>query len=75
MPTLQGRVEEPEWFARSALERFENPHIDHCLRDIALYNDRKMRIRLLPTREEYVERFGRRPPLLGELLDSPCADE
>ena len=74
VPTLQGRVEEPEWFARSALERFENHHIDHRLEDIGLYNDRKVRIRLVTTQSEYFERFGRRPLLLDALLRS-CAPD
>jgi len=71
-PTLEGRVERPRWLARSALERFENPHIEHRLRDIALYHERKVAIRLVPTQREYVARFGRRPRLLDELLGS-CA--
>lgn len=69
VPTLAGRVEEPEWFARTALERFANPFIEHRLRDIGLYHATKIGIRLAPTRDEYVHRFGRRPPLLDALLD------
>jgi len=68
VPTLEGRVEEPRWFAKAALERFRNPRIEHRLRDIALYNQAKVEIRLVATRNEYVQRFGRRPPLLDELL-------
>ena len=61
MPTLAGRVEEPEWFANTALERFANPYVEHRLRDIALYHEKKVVIRLGSTRDEYVSRFGKRP--------------
>ena len=68
VPTLAGRVEEPEWFARTALERFSNPFVEHRLRDIGLYHATKIGIRLTPTRDEFIDRFGKRPPLLDELL-------
>jgi len=73
VPVLEGRVERPHWFARSVLERFENPHIDHRLEDIALYNDRKVRIRLVSTRDEHIARFGRRPKLLDALIREHAA--
>jgi len=70
VPTLEGRVEEPEWFARTALERFANPFVEHRLRDIALYHDKKVQIRLAATRDEYVRRFGTEPLLLTQLLEN-----
>jgi tagaturonate reductase len=71
VPTLAGRVVEPEAFARQTLERFQNPFIEHKLADIAVHHDAKVGVRLAPTREEFVARFGRRPPLLDELLGPP----
>jgi tagaturonate reductase len=68
VPVLEGRVAEPARFAQQVLERFRNPFLVHRLSDIAQYHEAKVRIRLLPTREEYVARFGRRPPLLEEVL-------
>lgn len=68
-PTLEGRVIEPEAFARQTLERFANPFLEHKLSDIALYHEMKLRIRLLPTLAEYRQRFGKTPPLLAEILE------
>ena len=68
VPTLEGRVESPDVFARQTLERFGNPFLEHKLSDIALYHDMKMQVRLVPTREEYIAKFGHEPKLLGELL-------
>jgi len=69
VPTLEGRVPEPERFAHDALERFANPFLDHRLADIALHQEAKLQTRLAPTRREYVERFGRRPALLDEIME------
>jgi tagaturonate reductase len=68
VPTLEGRVEAPQEFARQTLERFRNPYLEHKLADIRQNHDAKVRIRLLPTRDEYLQKFGRRPRLLDELL-------
>jgi tagaturonate reductase len=68
LPTVADRVEEPEAFARQTLERFANPFLEHQLAHILVYHEEKRRVRLLPTREEYVERFGRTPPLLDAAL-------
>ena len=35
---------------------------------VALHHEAKVKVRLVPTREEFVERFGRRPRLLDEVL-------
>jgi tagaturonate reductase len=50
------------------LERFRNPFIDHNLADIAANHSSKVAIRLVPTREAYVAKFGKPPPLLDEIL-------
>jgi tagaturonate reductase len=68
VPTLEGRVEGPEEFARQTLERFRNPFLVHKISDIAAYHDAKVKIRLVPTRAEYLARFGRAPVLLDEAL-------
>jgi len=70
VPTIADRVEQAdaEQFARDVLERFSNPFLDHRLADIALHHDVKLRTRLVPTFEEYRERFGRAPRLLGAVI-------
>jgi tagaturonate reductase len=68
VPTLEGRTDNPEQFARQCLERFANPFLDHRLADIALAHDTKLHTRLMPTYREFGARFGRTPRLLGEVL-------
>ncbi len=68
VPTVAGRVVDAEGFARQTLERFRNPFLEHKLSDIAAYHDAKVKIRLQTTRDEYVEEFGRAPPLLDEAI-------
>ena len=68
VPVLEGRVEDPELFARQTLERFANPFLDHKLAEIAKGHEGKMALRLLPTLEEFRERFGREPELLSSLF-------
>jgi tagaturonate reductase len=70
VPTLAGRVEEPERFARQTVERFQNPFLDHKFTDILGNHETKVQIRLVPTRLEFEEKFGRRPPLLSEVLEA-----
>lgn len=64
VPVLEGRVEDPAAFAHQVLERFRNPFLEHKLSDIASYHDAKVQIRLIPTIEEYRQKFGRVPALL-----------
>jgi tagaturonate reductase len=68
IPALEGRVESPREFAAQTLERFRNPFLEHKLSDIAQYHDSKVKIRLETTRDEFVAKFGRRPPLLDEAV-------
>jgi tagaturonate reductase len=68
LPTVADRVEAPEAFARQTLERFANPFLEHQLAHILVYHDEKRRVRLLPTRAEYVAQFGRTPPLLDAAI-------
>jgi tagaturonate reductase len=68
VPVLRGRVEGPEEFARQTLERFRNPFLVHKISDILTYHEAKVRIRLIPTREEFQTVFGRVPPLIDEAI-------
>jgi tagaturonate reductase len=69
-PVLEGRVEDPLGFAAITLDRFRNPFLKHQLSAIALNHETKLRVRLLPTYQEYREKFGKTPPLLSELVGS-----
>ena len=68
VPTLEGRVVKGEWFAEQTLDRFRNPFLDHKFSDIALHHESKIKVRLVPTRDEYIAKFGKRPPLLSEVI-------
>jgi len=71
VPTLEGRVEKPVLFARQVLERFRNPFLEHKLTDIANYHEEKVKVRLIPTLEEFKAKFQRTPALLAEVLNKP----
>ena len=68
LPTLDGRAPNLRAFADSTLDRFANPYLDHKLSSIALNHEAKLKTRLLPTRDEFVARFGRRPKRLDAIL-------
>jgi tagaturonate reductase len=68
VPTIADRVTDGEAFARSALERFANPFLEHRLADIALHHDKKLETRLRPTFGEFQIAFGRKATILGEIL-------
>lgn len=69
VPALGDRIEDGAGFTAAVLERFRNPFLDHRLADIALHHEAKLGTRLVPTFDDFVARFGRRPPMLGELLE------
>lgn len=71
VPVLEGRVEGPAEFARQVLDRFRNPFFEHQLASIATHHAAKVQVRLLPTLDEFKEKFGRTPPLLQEVLNAP----
>jgi tagaturonate reductase len=71
VPVLEGRVDDAPGFARQTLERFRNPFIEHKLADIAAHHAKKVAVRLVPTRAEFLDKFGRQPPLLDEVLSLP----
>jgi tagaturonate reductase len=68
VPVLEGRVEAPAEFARQTLERFLNPFLRHKMSDVATYHDARVRIRLVPTRDEFRAKFGRTPPRLDQAI-------
>ncbi len=74
VPTLEGRVDGPERFARQTIERFRNPYLRHKLSDIAVHHAAKREVRLIPTFQEFQAKFGRVPPLLDEVLRSSEPD-
>ncbi len=60
-PTIDLPADEVSAFAASVMERFMNPFIRHELMSIALNSTTKFRTRLLPSYNDYRERFGRSP--------------
>jgi tagaturonate reductase len=68
VPVLADRVTDPEGFARVTLDRFRNPFLKHELSAIALNHEAKVKVRLLPTVEDYKNKFGKAPPLLSAAL-------
>jgi len=67
-PVIEDQVDDAKPFATQVLDRFANPFLNHKLSDIALHQETKVQVRLMPTYREYVEKFGTKPPLLQELL-------
>ena len=63
VPTLN--VPDADAFARSVLERFENPYIRHALFDITLHGTTKFRVRIIPTLMGVANRLGRVPDSLA----------
>ena len=47
--------------------------LDHKINDILAYHAAKVQIRLVPTRDEFREKFGRTPPLLEEAIDASAS--
>lgn len=68
VPVLAGRVADPAGFARVTLDRFRNPFLHHQLSSIALNHEAKVKVRLLPTIEDYKNKFGKAPPLLSAVI-------
>ncbi len=68
VPVLEGRVDDPTAFGKVTLDRFRNPFLNHQLSAIALHHDDKVRVRLLPTYNEFRDRFGHAPSRLEAAL-------
>jgi len=64
IPTLDLPREELVDYAKSVIERFENPYIKHYLSAIALNSVSKFKVRVLPSILEYIKRFGKMPETL-----------
>lgn len=60
-PTVNLPQEEVQSFIDSVYERFQNPFIKHMLMSIALNSTTKFVTRLLPTYNDYVEKFHNAP--------------
>ncbi|MCM1054213.1 MAG: tagaturonate reductase [Bacteroides sp.] len=60
-PTIDLPKKEMDDFAGSVIERFMNPFIRHELMSIALNSTTKFKTRLLPTYNDYREKFGSSP--------------
>jgi tagaturonate reductase len=69
VPTVEGRVDDAKGFAADTLVRFKNPFVEHLLESIALHHEDKVKLRLMPTVEEYTKANGAPPPLLSALLN------
>ncbi|MDP4624487.1 MAG: hypothetical protein NWT08_05030 [Akkermansiaceae bacterium] len=68
VPVLAGRVEKPSDFARTTIDRFLNPFLDHQLSAIALHHETKMQTRLAPSLKDYRRIFGSDPKILSSLF-------
>lgn len=68
VPVLEDHCDDPKGFAHSVLDRGLNPFFDHHLSSIALSHEAKVAVRLVPTRDEFTQRFGREPEILSSLL-------
>ena len=68
VPTIAYRIPGVADFADATFDRLRNPYQQHKLADIALNHADKIRVRLQPTHDEYVQLFGRSPAKLAEVL-------
>lgn len=69
-PTVPLPDEEKLFFARSVLERFQNPYAQHRLLAIALNSVSKWTVRVLPTLLDYVHDHKKLPPTLAFSLSA-----
>ncbi len=68
VPALPDEVEDARSFAEDCIERFRNPYLDHRLGSIAVEHETKVKLRLMPSFEAYVDKFQCKPPLLSSIL-------
>lgn len=64
IPTLDLPEEELRQYADDVITRFKNPYIKHYLASIALNSVSKFKVRVLPSIQEYIKRFGKMPSTL-----------
>jgi tagaturonate reductase len=68
VPTLAYRTDGVALFADQTWDRFRNPFLNHRLADIAAHHLDKVKLRLVPTIEEYQKLFGKPPRRLAEAV-------
>lgn len=68
VPVTPGPIGGSEAYARSVIERFANPYLDHDWRVIATNQTAKLRERVVPTLIEFVRRFGAVPDVLRTMF-------
>jgi tagaturonate reductase len=68
LPALSFPEDEKVAYAKTVLDRFGNPYVEHRLLDICLNSVAKFRARLLPVMLRHVERQGQAPPLIAKAL-------
>ena len=61
LPTIDFDQEELAQYANDIIDRFKNPTIKHRLLDISLNSTSKFVTRLLPTLEDYLNKFNKLP--------------
>lgn len=64
IPTIDLPIDDLNQFAYDVFDRFKNPFIDHKLLDITLNSTSKMRLRIVPTIKDYLEKNGVLPMCL-----------
>ncbi|RMF03773.1 MAG: tagaturonate reductase [Bacteroidetes bacterium] len=64
LPTLPQAGPEKQAYARTVLDRFRNPYLQHRLADIALNSIAKFRTRLWPSLQYWLEHNEQAPPRL-----------
>ncbi|OGG44356.1 MAG: hypothetical protein A3F84_00945 [Candidatus Handelsmanbacteria bacterium RIFCSPLOWO2_12_FULL_64_10] len=64
-PYFEIAGEDPTQYARDALARFANPHLDHTTYQICTDGSTKARHRLIPSLVRHVEKAGATPPHLA----------
>lgn len=64
LPSLDMPKEELDAYAKTIIDRFSNPYIDHYLIDISLNSFSKFKARLLPSLKKFHEKKGKIPALI-----------
>lgn len=73
LPALSAIGIEEQAFAADVMERFENPFFEHKLADIANGHETKLKVRIQPTFDDFVNAFHKPPQKLGEVLEISLA--
>ena len=69
VPALPDDVIEPRAFAEDCIERFRNPYLEHRLDSIAVEHKTKVKLRLKPSLDAYIQKFQSKPPILCSILN------